>query len=384
MAFQIKNFRSIAAAMLNFAKATQAKATDFYVGGVTRTVLESSAIEIDELYQQMFHGLMESIPVAVYQGFGFDLLPPAYASTVMQFSASPAPVDPITIPAGTLVRKDGGAVAYAVEADTVLPAGETSVPVPVTAATAGSVGNTLANSITVLDGAISGITAVTNPAPVTNGRDQETEEERRLRFRRYIQSLSRGPLAAIEYGATTAALLDAYGVATEYVASAAVVEWYKTHQDAPYGLVYCYLWNGSNGASPELITLAQQIIDGYVDGGGQRVMGYKAAGIQVVVMATTTSLVNVTGTLVPREGYASADLIPLATTAIGDYITALPTNTPFVREAAIASIMNIPGVHDFTMSLPATNLNPVPDTQGLPFQPGQLAVKYLPGAITIT
>ncbi len=55
--FQVKDFRSIVASMVNHVRATTTKITDFRVGGVARTLLEAPAIEIDELYQQMFNGL---------------------------------------------------------------------------------------------------------------------------------------------------------------------------------------------------------------------------------------------------------------------------------------------------------------------------------------
>ena len=63
MAFQIKNFASIVASMINRMSATQNKVTDFNVGAVGRTLIEAPAIEIDQLYQQMFNGLKEAIPV---------------------------------------------------------------------------------------------------------------------------------------------------------------------------------------------------------------------------------------------------------------------------------------------------------------------------------
>jgi hypothetical protein len=56
MAFQLKDFVSIVAAMLNRAKATQSRLTDFEVGSVARTLIEAPAIEIEQLYQRMFAG----------------------------------------------------------------------------------------------------------------------------------------------------------------------------------------------------------------------------------------------------------------------------------------------------------------------------------------
>ena len=47
MAFQIKNFVSICAGMINSMRANQTQITDFNVGSVARTLIEAPAIEID-------------------------------------------------------------------------------------------------------------------------------------------------------------------------------------------------------------------------------------------------------------------------------------------------------------------------------------------------
>ncbi len=64
MAFQIKDFASIAAAMINYLRASQDRVTDFEPGSVARTMLEATAAELDELYQQLFHGIREAIEVS--------------------------------------------------------------------------------------------------------------------------------------------------------------------------------------------------------------------------------------------------------------------------------------------------------------------------------
>ena len=71
---QLKNFVSITASLINYIKAAQTTLTDFNVGAVVRTMLEACAREIEELYQQMFLGLKDAIPVAVYNAFGFSAL----------------------------------------------------------------------------------------------------------------------------------------------------------------------------------------------------------------------------------------------------------------------------------------------------------------------
>ncbi len=131
--FQIKDFASIAASMMNYAKATQGRITDFTVGSVARTLMESPAIEIEELYQQMWLGLKEAIPTAVYNGFGFAKLPAQAARGVVSVSLSPGPAQ--TIGAGA--RFVTGSTGYLATTDVAVTTGQTTVLVPVAAETAG-------------------------------------------------------------------------------------------------------------------------------------------------------------------------------------------------------------------------------------------------------
>jgi hypothetical protein len=75
VAFRTKDFLSIVGGMINWMRGATDKVTDYRIGSVTRTMLEAPAIEIDELYQNMLRGLVDGIPVAIYQGFGFERLP---------------------------------------------------------------------------------------------------------------------------------------------------------------------------------------------------------------------------------------------------------------------------------------------------------------------
>ncbi len=75
--------------------------------------------------------------------------------------------------------------------------------VSVIAQVAGTSGNVEANSITVLKTTISNISSITNQASITDGRDEETDLERKARFSLYITSLARATKGALEYAART-------------------------------------------------------------------------------------------------------------------------------------------------------------------------------------
>lgn len=369
MAFQIKNFVSIVAGAINRMRATTTKITDYNVGSVARSLIEAPAIEIESLYLQMLNGLIESIPVAIYQSFNFQLLPAASAYTIVTFTADPSPAPAaIAIPAGTIVRAPLSGVTYATDAAVSIPMGGTSVTVRVVAQQPGLAGNTLANTITEVVGGLSGVT-VTNLDPVVSGRDEETDDQRYLRFREFIRSIARSHIDGIKFAAGSAAVLDAGGNIAEYVKQAVVYEPFVTDVTRPLGYVNVWVWNGVDTASAALVANAQKIIDGYYDANGQRVVGYKAAGVIVTVAAVTATNVNVTLTVKPESGFTFAALEAPVEAAIRDYIFNLPIGEDLLKNELIRVAMSVPGVYDVAISVPAG------DTVAA------INVKLLPGTI---
>lgn len=373
MSFQLKDFTSIAASLLNVLRATSTKVTDFNRGSVVRTMLEASAAELEELYLQMYVGLKEAIPVSVFQTFGFDALAAESASGTIRFSTGGTlAAAAILIPAGTVVRVPGTSQSYATQADANIAVGASYVDVLAAAETAGLDGNTTAGTITELVSSISGVASVTNPAPLVNGRDAETDDERRIRFQGYIASLARGTKSAIEYGAKTATVTDSAGTITEYVAYAGVVEPWVTDNTQPISLVRVYIHNGASATSAALVTRAQQVIDGYYDG-STAVPGWKAAGVKVIVQAAADQAVNVTGTVTIETGYDGDTVRAACVTAVQAYLQGLSVGES-VRLSELVAIIrrDVSGAYNVTLSAPTADVSVAAN------------VKAVPGTVTIT
>jgi hypothetical protein len=75
--------------------------------------------------------------------------------------------------------------------------------VAVQARNAGIEGNVAGNAINTMYSTVSNVDSVTNPAAFNDGRDEETDLERKDRFALYIQSLARATRGALEYAART-------------------------------------------------------------------------------------------------------------------------------------------------------------------------------------
>jgi len=351
--FQIKDFTSIAAGLINVVRATTNKVTDFNRGSVIRTMLEATAAEIEELYLQMYLGIKEAIPVSVFTTFGFNRQAAESAGGTIRFSTGGSLASSvIPIPLGTVVRVPGTSLTYATTAASSISIGNSYVDVLVTAQASGLAGNVGADLITELVTPVAGIASVTNPSPFVNGRDVETDDERRVRFQGYISSLARGTKAAIAYGAKTVTLTDSLGVITEYVAHANVVEPWVADSAQPISLVRVYIHNGASATSGTLVTRCQQVIDGYYDG-GTAVPGWKAAGVQCIVSAASDQAVNVTGTVTISSGYSSVDVLAACTNAVKDYLQGMAVGED-VRLSELVAIIrrDVEGAFNVTLSAP--------------------------------
>ena len=141
--------------------------------------------------------------------FNFFRLPANFATGAEVFSNPSAASSQIVVPIGTLVQTIGGDTQYEVVADStqssysaaaggyVLAPGQTSVTATVEALVAGSVSNVLANTLVQFGSSLPGIASVTNPSPITNGVDAESDAAFRARFILYLATLAKATMAAI-------------------------------------------------------------------------------------------------------------------------------------------------------------------------------------------
>ncbi len=299
MPFQIKNFTSITAAEINHAKSVSDRATDFLPGSAIRTLLEAPAVEIEELYIQMFLGLRDAIPTAVFESFQFNRLQPAYAHGFVSVATTPAPVIAFVVPIDTVFSAADGRT-YKSTAAVTWGIGQLSINIPVVAVTIGLDGNIISGQINSSPSFNSSY-SISN-SDILTGRDLETDSEREIRFAEYIASLSRGTVVACLYAAKLAEVLASDGTVYEYVTRRGLAE--------TGGRVYIYLYSSRGIPSAQLLLNAQRIIDGYKDPDtGAITEGYAAAGVRFDVLAMTERLVPFSVKVGMQTGYALTDAV---------------------------------------------------------------------------
>jgi hypothetical protein len=335
MSFQLKDFTSIVASMLNHARSTTAKITDYQPGSVARTLMEGPGVEIEELYLQIFNGIRDAIPVATFLSFGYDILPPVLANGFVSISsANPLSAD-IFIPAGTAFTSTDGRV-YASSAAVTWASGSSLVRVPVNAPTVGLAGNAAAGVITSSPSFGPGYSI--GNAAITNGHDTETDAERFARFSDFIASLSRGTVTACLYGVRQARILDANGNIYESVVRSGIVE-------SP-GYVVIYIYTNRGEPSTELLSAAQVIIDGKRDPVTNALTpGYRAAGVRMDVVAMQERAVNIGVKVGMSVGYVLTSAVQQQLSdAFALAISSVVSGTTLYLGTLVQQLLTVPNV----------------------------------------
>lgn len=362
--FQIKDFASIVAAEINHAKSVTQKITDFAPGSVARTLVEAPAVEIEELYLQMFLGLREAIPVSTFISFGFDKRPARVAFGFVSVSREIPLEQPITIPFGTVFTTDD-AVNYLASADVFWQAGSSLIQIPVRAELAGAVGNAPPGVITSSPiFSEEGRFNVSNSA-IENGADGESDAERESRFADFIQSLSRGTLAACRYHAGLSSVLDEDGNLAEFVTRLGISE-------VP-GRVSIYLYSNRGVPSGELIENGQIRLDGYRDDEiGLIVPGVRAAGVQVDVLPMAERAVDVAIAIRMRPGFfLTPAVLQQLTDTYGAAIRGVPAGEILYLGDLTELLLQTPGLEAI---VPQTNENII----------SGISEALTPGTLTVT
>jgi uncharacterized phage protein gp47/JayE len=354
--FDIVKMETRVTRMLGWFSGAQNKITDLLPGGKTRTKFEAVAVEMEQQDYQTYRAIQKAIPISIYRAFNFLPIPAARAHGQVTFSANAVPAQGITIPSGTRVATTETSTSaekvYETTQAATLPAGESTVSVPISSTTTGVAGNTGTGTINVIKTSIAGIDAVTNAAAITSGSERETETDRAIRFQKYIATIARGTSASLEYAAMQAALHDNNGEVVEAVKQAVAV-------DAPTttaGFAEVFIYNGTGSTSQALIDEAKRVIDGYILPDGTKVAGYKAAGVVVSVAAAEDMPQDVTAEIKLSPGAIADEAAAKATTAVTAYLSAMRIGTPLVKHELVERIMAVPGVFDVTITDPGVNV----------------------------
>ncbi|MGM8838394.1 baseplate J/gp47 family protein [Thermus sp. 93170] len=303
-------------------------------GDILRTLFEAVAYEVEAITEEFDAAIQRAVPEGVFQAFGFERQPAQPARLVLRFSrATPAP-EAIPIPAGTRAQTPGG-VGFRTLQDAVLPLGATYVDVAAEAEVPGALGNVPAGAVSQVKDALPGIEAVTNPTPGTGGQDEEPLEAQKARFARYIASLAKGTLGALEVAA-----LSAYDPASQMRPERALAVDAARDPSVPVGTVIVYV--DALPAAPSTLLSAVAAACEPV----------RPAGVVLSVQAVAHVTVDVR---VRLEGGAPQDVLP-AQQAVQAVFAALGIGEDVVRERLVAAIAPAVSAYAVRVVAPASDV----------------------------
>ncbi len=270
MSLPIQSFQQIVDSQVAAMQASSKVVLDFSVGAVLRAIVESNAgnaLWLESTAQTLLDvtrlttSTGNDVDTFVEQ-FGLTRNPATPATGNVTLSRYTANLQ-ATINVGALVSCVTNGISYSVGIDTgnayynsslnayILPASIASISVPVTATTAGTVGNVIANQITTIQSVIVNIDSVTNPSAFTNGADAESDEELKIRFVLYLNGLSKATKIAL-----TAAILSVSGVERQEL-----IENEDLAGNVMLGFFYALVDDGTGNASSTLLMNVSSQLD---------------------------------------------------------------------------------------------------------------------------
>lgn len=347
MGLNIKSATEILKSAITFVTHTTNKITDFSVGSVTRTILESVSLQLEEFYFKIYDGLLYAIENSVLNAFGFEIISAEYASGELTVEFRNALTSEFKFTAGLTfcTRSTLSTIKYyTLVSDTIAPSGSTSITLNVRCTTSGVIGNTVANSITIMVTANSLVSKIYNATAFTNGRAAETKAERKVRFKKYLASLVRGTAASIEYAASTVE-----GISGVYV-------------DDKIGVVNVYCHDANGDLSDALKANVEAVTD-----------LYRSAGVEVVVYSVTKTLVDITATVILNEGYSTSSYKTIVEEGISNYMYSIKVDKPLYLTNLIKYIANLDSdaIVDVELSVPTSN---IPASSRVLLRPGNINV----------
>lgn len=314
-AFRIKNENQVLSDMIDTFMSTNLMVNDFTEGSITRSLMESVSIEIEQLYYLTIENMTKAIETGVQSAFGFETQDATYAygNLIIGFK-NPLNRDMI-LPKGTIFYSSDK--NYSQQFRTQVPykiaKGTLNAEIEVYCTEKGTVGNVPSGTIDTSMG-VNGYALITQNEAFNTGRDKETYDQSQERFRKMIASLAHGTRNSIEYAINSIPEVDSCYI----------------YEDN-YGEVIIYVCD-ANGNLPD--SLRQKVV--------QMAALYKVAGVRYVVRPVHTSWaslnieVDVDSTLL-----TNGQFLKYVKDNIESYVNHFKIGQPLFKNDIIQHVMDI-------------------------------------------
>ena len=346
--FEVKTFSQIYEAMKKYLVGESSTLNNFNTGARLNTLLEGIAIIGAKAYLDFYQAMRKGIPTSIYDGFGFEKLDGNNASGKLKFGVSNPAISDLVIPAGTAVIING--INFETVEAGLIVLGETeSLGINARCTLVGAQGNIAYGAIDTRIGQGSFINQPNsieycyNSIAFAGGTEEESDDARIQRFNAFINSLARS---------TSQGLLSA-ALSVPGVVSASLIENFPT-----YGWITIYADDGTGVLDPSVKSQILKVINGDPND-PVNYPGYRAAGIQVQVLAPIVQTVNINAQIKILNTALSDDsyLISLSITAIEQYVNSLGLGQDVILSEIVTNVQNAHSdIYDVTITVPASNV----------------------------
>lgn len=198
---RIKTFTEILSRMIDLTLINSGEINDFSQSSVIYTIYQSIAMELELIGMLNRENILHGIEHGIYEAFDFPRrkAKKAYGDVTLEFHSKLQ--RDLVVPQGTRFysSKSGYGQEYEVIESYNIPRGASAVTIRVYATEPGTVGNIPAGIIDTTASNIFNIEKVYNPEDFLTGRDAESLEQVKRRFRAFIESRGRATNKALRY-----------------------------------------------------------------------------------------------------------------------------------------------------------------------------------------
>lgn len=328
--FTYKKASNVLSSMTDYLLTNSSKLNDFTTGSALETILEAESLDIEELYYLTVENMTTAIDNGVLEAFNFSRKTATYAYGNVTITFTKTLTVAVTIPKGITFTSSNSSYtnSYETEDEYVVPAGSSSITIPVYCTTTGSSGN-IPSGVLDTTSDLSGISSVINTNAFQTGTDEESLLDMQTRFRAMIQSLARGTVQSLKYAT----------LAVDDITSVDIYE-------AIYGVavVYCCDANG------DLSTTLQTNVATYLE-------DWRPAGINILVRPVNKTISDITIALdMASSELETDDFITLVKTNIESYINSHHIGQSLYVNDLVQKVMDISdnGINDCSVDVEIT------------------------------
>lgn len=244
---KVKTFTEILGRMIDLTLINSGEINDFSQSSVIYTIYQSIAMELELIGMLNRENILKGIETGIFEAFDFPRRKSkrAYGDLTLEFHSKLQ--RDLRVSQGTTFfsSKQGYSQVFEVIEDYAVPKGSSAVNIRVYATELGTVGNVPAGVIDTPGANVFNIAKVYNQSDFLTGRDEESIEQIKRRFRAFVETRGRATNKSIQYAVRT------------------VEEITGVYVDEETGYIKVYAHDGNGDLSPELKADVENAVENY-------------------------------------------------------------------------------------------------------------------------